>query len=143
MCELDKNGDSVTATLDDGKGGRVDTAERVIFAIGIIGNAEDLGLEELGVKIERGPIASTILPDRRARALRYRRCRRSADARAQGKHEGIVCVETIDGLKPHPIDKTKIPGCTYCSPQIATVGLTEAACKAKRIDIRVGRFPFR
>jgi len=60
----------------------------------------------------------------------------------KAEHEGIVCVEAIKGLHPHPMDKLKIPGCTYCHPQIASVGLTEAAAKAKGLDIRVGRFPF-
>jgi dihydrolipoamide dehydrogenase len=60
----------------------------------------------------------------------------------KAEHEGVICVEAIKGLKPHPIDKNKIPGCTYCDPQIASVGLTEKRAKAEGRDIRVGRFPF-
>jgi len=60
----------------------------------------------------------------------------------KAEHEGVVCVEAIKGLKPHPMDKLMIPGCTYCAPQVASVGLTEAAAKEKKFDIRVGRFPF-
>ena len=60
----------------------------------------------------------------------------------KAEHEGVICVEAIKGLKPHPMDKRLIPGCTYCSPQIASVGLTEQAAKEKKLDIRVGRFPF-
>jgi dihydrolipoamide dehydrogenase len=60
----------------------------------------------------------------------------------KAEHEGVVCVEAIKGLNPHPLDKLKIPGCTYCSPQIASVGLTEAAAKAGGHEVRVGRFPF-
>ena len=60
----------------------------------------------------------------------------------QGLQEGVICVEAIKGLHPHPMNKLMIPGCTYCSPQIASVGLTEQAAKEKKIDIRVGRFPF-
>ena len=60
----------------------------------------------------------------------------------KAEHEGVICVEAIKGLKPHPLDKLEIPGCTYCSPQIASVGLTEAAAKAQGHEVRVGRFPF-
>ncbi len=60
----------------------------------------------------------------------------------KAEHEGVVCIEAIKGLKPHPLDKLKIPGCTYCSPQIASVGLTEKAAKEKGREIRVGKFPF-
>ena len=60
----------------------------------------------------------------------------------KAEHEGVVCIEAIKGLHPHPMNKTMIPGCTYCAPQISSVGLTEAAAKAKGLDIRVGRFPF-
>jgi dihydrolipoamide dehydrogenase len=60
----------------------------------------------------------------------------------KAEHEGVICVEAIKGLHPHPMDKLMIPGCTYCTPQIASVGLTEAAAKEKKKDIRVGRFPF-
>ena len=60
----------------------------------------------------------------------------------KAEHEGVVCVEAIKGLDPHPLDKLKIPGCTYCNPQIASVGLTEAAAKEQGREIKVGRFPF-
>src|SRR5439155_15077628 len=60
----------------------------------------------------------------------------------KAEHEGVICVEAIKGLKPHPMDKRLIPGCTYCAPQIASVGLTEQGAKENKYDIRVGRFPF-
>src|SRR5262249_32671946 len=60
----------------------------------------------------------------------------------KAEHEGVICVEAIKGMDPHPIDKTMIPGCTYCSPQIASLGLTEERAKALGFDVRVGRFPF-
>ena len=60
----------------------------------------------------------------------------------KAEHEGVICVEAIKGLKVHPMNKLMIPGCTYCSPQVASVGLTEQAAKEKKLDIRVGRFPF-
>jgi dihydrolipoamide dehydrogenase len=60
----------------------------------------------------------------------------------KAEHEGVICVEAIKGLHPHPMDKRMIPGCTYCHPQVASVGLTEQAAKDKNLDIRVGRFRF-
>ena len=60
----------------------------------------------------------------------------------KGQHEGVICVEAIKGLKPHPLDKNRIPGCTYCNPQIASVGLTEKRAKEAGREVRVGRFPF-
>jgi dihydrolipoamide dehydrogenase len=141
---LDKKADSVTATIDDGKGGtQTLTVDRVISAVGVTGNVENLGLERLGIKIDRGTVAidghgRTNIPGIYA----------IGDVAGppmlahKAEHEGVICVEAIKGLKPHPMDKLKIPGCTYCAPQIASVGLTEAAAKEKKLDIRVGRFPF-
>jgi dihydrolipoamide dehydrogenase len=144
VTRLDKKGDSVTATIDDGKG-KTDTitVERVISAVGVTGNIEDLGLEKLGVKTDRGTIVidgycKTNVPGIYA----------IGDVAGppmlahKAEHEGVICVEAIKGLKVHPMDKLMIPGCTYCSPQVASVGLTEQAAKEKKLDIRVGRFPF-
>jgi dihydrolipoamide dehydrogenase len=144
VTKLDKKADSVTATIDDGKGGtHTITVDRVIAAVGVVGNTEGFGLEKLGVKIDRGTIVIDAL------------CRTNVPGiyaigdvagppmlAHKAEHEGVICVEAIKGLHPHPLDKTMIPGCTYCQPQVASVGLTEAAAKAKGLDIRVGRFPF-
>jgi dihydrolipoamide dehydrogenase len=144
VTKLDKKSDSVTATIDDGKGGtQTLTVERVISAVGVVGNIENLGLEKLGVKTDRGAIVidgmcKTNLPGIYA----------IGDVAGppllahKAEHEGVICVEAIKGLHPHAMDKLLIPGCTYCSPQIASVGLTEQAAKDKKLDIRVGRFPF-
>src|SRR5499426_3742435 len=144
VTKLDKQADSVTATIDDGKGGtRTLTVERVISAVGVTGNIENLGLEKIGVKTDRGaivvdPLSRTSVPGIYA----------IGDVAGppllahKAEHEGVICVEAIKGLKPHPMDKRLIPGCTYCSPQIASVGLTEQAAKENKLDIRVGRFPF-
>jgi len=144
VSKLDKGADGVKATIDDGKGGTLSLAvERVISAVGVIGNVENLGLERLGVKTEGG----TILVDGHGRT-NVPGIYAIGDVAGppmlahKGEHEGVVCVEAIKGLKPHPLDKLKIPGCTYCSPQIASVGLTEAAARAQGREIRVGRFPF-
>jgi dihydrolipoyl dehydrogenase len=144
VTKLDKKADSVTATIDDGRGGtQTLSVERVISAVGVVGNIENLGLEKLGVKTERGAIVidgvgKTSVPGTYA----------IGDVAGppllahKAEHEGVVCIEAIKGLHPHPTDKRMIPGCTYCTPQIASVGLTEQAAKDKKLDIRVGRFPF-
>lgn len=144
VAKLDKKADSVTATIDDGKGGTQSlTVDRVISAVGVVGNVENLGLEKLGVKVERGTIAidgvcKTNVPGIYA----------IGDVAGppmlahKAEHEGVLCVEAIKGLHPHPMDKRMIPGCTYCFPQVASVGLTEARAKEMKYDIRVGRFPF-
>ena len=144
VTRLDKKPDSVTATIDDGKGGtQTLTVERVISAVGVTGNVENLGLERLGVKIDRGAIEIDGYGRTNVRGIYAIGDVAGPPLLAhKAEHEGVVCVEAIKGLKPHPLDKLKIPGCTYCAPQIASVGLTETATKEKKLDIRVGRFPF-
>jgi dihydrolipoamide dehydrogenase len=143
VTKLDKKSDAVTATIEDGKGTQSVTFERAISAVGVVGNVENLGLEKLGVKTDRGTIVidgycRTDVPGIYA----------IGDVAGppmlahKAEHEGVICVEAIKGLKPHPMDKRMIPNCTYCSPQIASVGVTEAAAKEKKIDFRVGHFPF-
>jgi dihydrolipoamide dehydrogenase len=144
VTKLDRKADSVTATIDDGKGGTQSlTVDRVISAVGVVGNIENLGLEKLGIKTERGIVKvdefnRTNVPGVYA----------IGDVSGppmlahKAEHEGVICVEWIKGLKPHPMDKALIPGCTYCAPQIASVGLTEQAAKEQKREIRVGRFPF-
>jgi dihydrolipoamide dehydrogenase len=144
VTKLDKKADSVVATIDDGKG-KTPTMEvaRVISAVGVVGNTENLGLEKLGVKIERGTIAidgycKTNVPGIYA----------IGDVAGppmlahKAEHEGTICVEAIKGLHPHAMDKLMIPGCTYCQPQVASVGLTEAKAKEQGLQLKVGRFRF-
>jgi dihydrolipoamide dehydrogenase len=144
VTRLDKKADSVTSTIDDGKGGvQTLVIERVISAVGVAGNVENLGLEKLGVKIDRGTIAVDGYGRTSVAGIYAIGDVAGPPLLAhKAEHEGVICVEAIKGLKPHPMDKLKIPGCTYCAPQIASVGLTEAAAKEKKLDIRVGRFPF-
>ena len=144
VTKLDKKSDSVIATIDDGNG-KPQTVEfdRVISAVGVVGNIENLGLEKLGVKTDRGCIVidgfcKTNVPGIYA----------IGDVAGppmlahKAEHEGVICIEAIKGLHPHAMDKNLIPGCTYCHPQIASVGLTEAKAKEAGREIRVGRFPF-
>ncbi len=144
VTKLDKKSDSVIATIDDGNG-KPQTVEfdRVISAVGVVGNIENLGLGKLGVKTDRGCIVidgfcKTNVPGIYA----------IGDVAGppmlahKAEHEGVICIEAIKGLHPHAMDKNLIPGCTYCHPQIASVGLTEAKAKEAGREIRVGRFPF-
>jgi dihydrolipoamide dehydrogenase len=143
VTKLEKKADNVTATIDDGKGTQTITVDRVISAVGVVGNIENIGLEKIGVKTDRGiivadPYGRTNVPGIYA----------IGDVAGppmlahKAEHEAVICVEAIKGLHPHPMDKTMIPGCTYCHPQIASVGLTEAKAKEAGRDVRVGRFPF-
>ncbi|RUU58328.1 dihydrolipoyl dehydrogenase [Mesorhizobium sp. M2C.T.Ca.TU.002.02.1.1] len=145
VTKVDKSANSVTAHVEmkDGKVEKI-TADRMISAVGVQGNIENLGLEALGVKTDRGCIVvdgygKTNVPGIYA----------IGDVAGppmlahKAEHEGVVCIEKIANFPGvHAIDKLKIPGCTYCSPQVASVGLTEAKAKAEGKDIRVGRFPF-
>jgi dihydrolipoamide dehydrogenase len=144
VTRLEKRSESVIAVIEDGKGGvQTLTAERVISAVGVTGNIENLGLEKLGVKTERGTIAVDAFNRTTVPGIYAIGDVSGAPMLAhKAEHEGVVCVEAIKGLKPHPMDKRLIPGCTYCAPQIASVGLTEAAAKEQKREIRVGRFPF-
>jgi dihydrolipoamide dehydrogenase len=144
VTKLDKKANSVVATIDDGKG-KTETieVERVISAVGVVGNIENLGLEKLGVKTERGAIVIDGLCKTNVPGIYAIGDVAGPPLLAhKAEHEGVICVEAIKGLHPHPMDRLMIPGCTYCTPQIASVGLTEAAAKEKKKDIRVGRFPF-
>jgi dihydrolipoamide dehydrogenase len=144
VTKLDKKADGVTATIEDAKGATQSlTVERVISAVGVVGNTENLGLEKLGVKIERGAIVTDGYSRTNVPGIYAIGDVAGPPMLAhKAEHEGEICIEAIKGLKPHPLDKLMIPGCTYCAPQVASVGLTEAAAKEKKLDIRVGRFPF-
>jgi len=143
VTKLNKKADSVTVTVEESGKTQTITAERVVSAVGVVGNIETLGLEKLGVKTDRGTIVIDGL------------CRTNVPGiyaigdvagppmlAHKAEHEGVICVEAIKGLNPHPMNRQWIPGCTYCTPQIASVGLTEQAAKEKKLEIRVGRFPF-
>ncbi len=141
---LDRKSDSVTATIEDDKGQRTRTDfDRVISAVGVVGNIENLGLENLGVRLERGTIATDGLGRTNVPGIWAIGDVAGAPMLAhKAEHEGVLCVETIKGLPTHAMDKAKIPGCTYCHPQIASVGLTETKAKEQGRKVRIGRFPF-
>ena len=141
---IEKLADSVRVTVERSGAAEVIEVDRVISAVGIVGNVEDLGLEGTAVRVER----SHILIDEYCRTGEPGVYAIGDVCGApwlahKASHEGVVCVEKIAGVADvHPIDWTNIPGCTYCRPQVASVGLTEARAKADGYDVRVGRFPF-
>ena len=139
-----KGSDSVTATIVDEKGATQSiTADRMISAVGVVGNIEGLGLEALGVKMDRGCIVTDGLGNTNIPGIFAIGDVAGPPMLAhKAEHEGVICIEGIKGLHVHPMDKLKIPGCTYCHPQIASVGLTEAKAKDAGYELKVGRFPF-
>mgnify|MGYP002700294391 CR=1 FL=1 len=141
--KLDRAGDKVTAHIE--VGGKVEAHEfdTVISAVGIVGNVENLGLEDLGVKIDRTHVVTD----------EY--CRTGIDGlyaigdiagapwlAHKASHEGVMVAELIAGKHAHPVKPESIAGCTYCNPQVASVGYTEAKAKELGYEIKVGRFPF-
>jgi dihydrolipoamide dehydrogenase len=143
VTKLDKKADSVVATIDDGKKPVTAEFDRVISAVGVVGNIEGFGLEKLGVKTDRGCIVIDAYGKTNVPGIYAIGDVAGPPMLAhKAEHEGVICVEAIKGMHPHPMDKLLIPGCTYCHPQVASVGLTEARAKEAGKDIRVGRFPF-
>ena len=144
VSNLRKGANNVTATITVGGKAQEITVDRVISAVGIVGNVENLGLEGTKVKVEKTHIVidqwgATGEPN--VYAL--------GDVAGppwlahKAMHEGVLVVEKIAGVKGvHPMKVENIPGCTYCQPQVASIGLTEAAARAKGLQIKVGKFPF-
>jgi len=123
--------------------GKAETFDRVILAIGIVGNVENMGLEKLGVEIDRSHIVVDEFSRTKIPGLYAIGDVTTPPWLAhKASHEGIICIEKINGGNPHPLNASRIPGCTYCQPQIASVGMTEAQAKDAGHNIRVGRFPF-
>ncbi len=144
VTKVEKGANDVTCTLQDAKG-KTSTlkAERVISAVGVVGNTENLGLEKLGVKMDRGVVAIDEVGRTNVPGIYAIGDVAGPPMLAhKAEHEGTICVEAIKGLHPHAMDKLMIPGCTYCQPQVASVGLTEAKAKENGLQLKVGRFPF-
>jgi len=144
VAKVDKSKTGIVAHVELKDGSKVDVAgDALISAVGVQCNTENLGLEKLGVKIDRGAIVvddhgRTNVPGLWA----------IGDVAGppmlahKAEHEGVIVVETIAGLKVHGLDKRKIPGCTYCEPQVASVGLTEAKARETGRELKIGHFPF-
>ncbi len=143
VTKVDTSGKGVKATIKTKNGEEIMEADVVLSAVGIKSNIEGIGLEDIGIVVDKDKILvndyyQTNLPGYYAigdvvpgPALAH-----------VASAEGITCVEKIAGLHPEPVDYGNIPGCTYATPEIASVGLTEAQAKEKGYDIKVGKFPF-
>ncbi len=145
VTKVVKGANSVTASVEtnDGKVQEI-TADRMISAVGVVGNIENLGLEALGVKTDRGCLVIDGYGKTNVEGIYAIGDVAGPPMLAhKAEHEGVICVEKIAGVpNVHALDKGKIPGCTYCNPQVASVGLTEAKAKEQGFDIRVGRYQF-
>ncbi|MDB5364537.1 MAG: dihydrolipoyl dehydrogenase [Rhodospirillales bacterium] len=144
VTKLDRKDNSVVATIEaDGKSETLEV-DRVISAVGIIGNTEEVGLDTVkGVKVDRGFIqVDEYLRTGEAGIYAIGDVVSPPWLAHKASHEGIICVEAIAGLHPHPMKVENIPGCTYCTPQVASVGWTESRAKQEGREVRVGRFPF-
>jgi dihydrolipoamide dehydrogenase len=141
---LKKGADNVTATIEAGGKSTELTVDRVILAIGIVGNVENIGLEGTKVKVEKAHVVvNEWLETGEPGIYAIGDLVGPPWLAHKASHEGVICVEKIAGIKGlHPLDVANIPGCTYCMPQVASVGLTEKAAKANGRQVRVGRFPY-
>jgi dihydrolipoamide dehydrogenase len=140
-----KGANNVTCTIEDKKGKTQEiTVDRVISAVGVQGNIEDIGLESTKIKTDRGCIVADEYSRTAEKGIYAIGDVAGPPMLAhKAEHEGVICIEKIAGVDGvHPMDKGKIPGCTYCNPQVASVGLTEAKAKEQGLDVRVGRFLF-
>jgi len=141
---LKKGANSVTAAVERGGKTQEIKAERVILAVGIAGNVEKIGLEGTKVKVEKSHVvADEWLRTGEPGIYAIGDLVGAPWLAHKAMHEGVICVEKIAGANDvHPLDVTKIPGCTYCEPQVASIGLTEKAAKEKGHQVRVGKFPY-
>ena len=140
---LDRGKGTVTAHIEQNGKVTTQTFDTVISAVGIVGNTEDLGLEALGVKIDRTHVVTDAYGRTGVEGVFAIGDLTGAPWLAhKASHEGTMVAELIAGRSPHPVKPETIAGCTYCTPQIASVGLTEAKAKAAGREVKVGRFPF-
>ncbi|MEE9140318.1 MAG: dihydrolipoyl dehydrogenase [Alphaproteobacteria bacterium] len=141
---LKKGRNKVTATVAAKDEAFETTAERVILAVGIVGNVEDIGIEGTGVRVENSHVVvNQWLETDEPGVYAIGDLVGPPWLAHKAMHEGVVCVERIAGVGDvHPLDVSKVPSCTYCRPQIASVGLTEAAAKEQGHEVRIGRFPY-
>jgi len=141
---LESSGGSVTARIEAGGKPLTATVERVILAVGIVGNVEDIGIENTGIKVERTHVVvDEWLRTGEPGIYALGDLAGPPWLAHKAMHEGVVCVEHIAGVNElHPLDVRNIPACTYCRPQVASVGLTEKAAREAGFEVRTGHFPF-
>ena len=142
--KVEKKGKGVKVTIKTNKGEETVEADVVLSAVGVTGNVENLGLDKAGVKHEKG----AIVVDKKTYKTSADNIYAIGDVIGapwlahKASHEGVVLAEHLAGENPHPINYNNIPGCTYCEPQVASVGLTEQQAKDEGYDVMIGKFPF-
>ncbi len=140
---VDTSGELCKVTVKTKKGEEVIEAEIVLSAVGISPNLENIGIEDLGIELEKGKVKVNNFYQTTVDTVFAIGDIVSGPALAHvASAEGIVCVEKIAGLNPHPIDYSTIPGCTYTNPEVSSIGLTEQKAKEAGHEIKVGKFPF-
>ncbi len=143
--KIEKGRETLSARIKgpDGEASEI-TVERLLSAVGVVANVEDIGLEEAGVAVKNGVIAvDEYMRTSAAGVYAIGDVAGPPMLAHKAEHEGIVCVEKIAGVENvHPVNREQIPGCTYCHPQVASVGLTEEEARERGLKVRVGRFPF-
>jgi len=141
--KVDTSGNGCKVTIKTKKGEQVVECDIVLSAAGVVANIENIGLESMGVKTDKGKILVNEFYQTNVPGIYAIGDVIPGPALAHlASHEGIVCVEKIAGKNPHAIDYTNIPGCTYCWPEVASVGYTEKSAKEAGYEIKVGKFPF-
>jgi dihydrolipoamide dehydrogenase len=143
VLSVDTSGAGIKATVKTASGEQVLEADILLSAVGVVANIENVGLEELGIKLDKGKIIvdanqQTNIPG----VYAIGDCTPGQALAHVASKEGINAAEHLSGHKPDPLDYNNIPGCTYCVPEIASVGYTEKAAKDAGYEVKVGKFPF-
>jgi len=143
VTKVEKSPQGIKATIDTPKGQQILEAEILLSAVGIVANIENIGLEELGIKTEKGKVVVNPYYETNVQGIYAIGDITPGQALAHvASAEGIICVEKIAGHHPEPLDYNNIPSCTYCSPEVASVGYTEEQARAKGYELKIGKFPF-
>ncbi len=143
VTSVDTSGNGVKATVKTQKGEEVLEADILLSAVGVVANIENIGLEDVGIQTERGKIKiNDFCQTNVAGYYAIGDVVHGQDLAHLASAQAILCVEKIAGEHVEPIDFNNVPGCTYCSPEIASVGLTEAKAKEAGYEVKVGKFPF-
>jgi dihydrolipoamide dehydrogenase len=143
VTAVDTSGKGVVATVKTKKGEQKLEADVLLSAVGVVGNLENLGLEEVGVKTERGKVVVDDFYKTNVDGVYAIGDITDGPALAHvASHEGIICVEKMSGMDIEPLDYGNIPGCTYTQPEVASVGMTEKDAKEAGYELKVGKFPF-
>jgi dihydrolipoamide dehydrogenase len=141
---VDDSGEPLQVEVETGDGTEHIECDQVLSAVGVVGNVEDIGLEEVGVETDGNDIVVDDYYRTNVDGVYAIGDVTGAPWLAhKASHEGILCIEKIAGHDVRPIDKTDIPACTYCQPQIASVGYTEEEAKEEGYEVKVGKFPFK